>query len=164
MDPKDGKRGKREVAESLGTRLDNRKDLYAHMQFRPLTGFEERVSAAVDLHHARGQVCEALPSSIRSANSPSSSLAVHMAAQVYAKAVDDGKVTGRRHMDIPGSEAFGKGADMLAWRPEHAVGQFVPYAKLAQEGRSTKPGVPGGTMGRPMPIPRTLSLSSTTRF
>ncbi len=66
---------------------------------------------------------------------------------------------------MPGSNVFGKGPDMLAWRPEQAVGQFVPYGKLAQEGRApVKPGVQGGTMQRPMTIPRTLSLNSAKRF
>jgi hypothetical protein len=85
--------------------------------------------------------------------------------KVYRTAFTDKGAEGRgQPADIPGSQEHGKGKDMLAWKPEERVGRFVPFAGLAQEGRKTKQGVPGGTMGRPMPMPRALSLTSSTRF
>ncbi|PNG99591.1 hypothetical protein TSOC_014627, partial [Tetrabaena socialis] len=55
----------------------------------------------------------------------------------YGKAFDDsGRQGGRRSLPVPGSSDPAKGADLLQWRPEVRLGQFVPRGGLAQEGRA----------------------------
>lgn len=52
------------------------------------------------------------------------------------RAFDDGKITARgRPAVLPGSEGPGKGIDMLHWKADTRIGNFVRYGGLAQEGR-----------------------------
>lgn len=53
----------------------------------------------------------------------------------YAAAMDDGGSTGRKRVAMPGAADPAKGPDMLAWRPEVRVPQFVPRGGMAQENR-----------------------------
>ncbi|GIL63833.1 hypothetical protein Vafri_17825 [Volvox africanus] len=53
----------------------------------------------------------------------------------YRRAFDDTGIHGRRVLEIPGSQDPAKGPDMLYWKPEMRVAQFVPHGGLAQEGR-----------------------------
>ncbi|EFJ53000.1 hypothetical protein VOLCADRAFT_120136 [Volvox carteri f. nagariensis] len=77
-------------------RFDGRRDLYAHMTYKPLTGDEQAK---------------------------------------YRRAFDDTGIHGRRVVPVPGSDDPAKGPDMLQWKPEARVAQFVPRGGLAQEGR-----------------------------
>jgi hypothetical protein len=51
-----------------------------------------------------------------------------------ARCFDDGRVQGRRAVAAPGAGAA-EAEQLLAWRPNVRVGQFVPRGGLAQEGR-----------------------------
>ncbi|EFJ42406.1 hypothetical protein VOLCADRAFT_97481 [Volvox carteri f. nagariensis] len=53
----------------------------------------------------------------------------------YRRAFDDTGIHGRRVVPLPGSDDPVKGPDMLQWKPEARVAQFVPRGGLAQEGR-----------------------------
>jgi hypothetical protein len=56
-----------------------------------------------------------------------------------ASAWDDSGARGKRTGGEPPQRDWGSGPGILEWHPEQAVGQFVVFAKLAQEGRRTKP-------------------------
>ncbi|GFR42717.1 hypothetical protein Agub_g3641 [Astrephomene gubernaculifera] len=77
-------------------KFDGRRDLYAHMRFKPLTEVEQ---------------------------------------VKYSRAFDDRGTRGRKTVPMPGGDDPSKGPDLLHWRPEVRVGQFVPHGGLAQEGR-----------------------------
>ena len=56
----------------------------------------------------------------------------------YAKAFDDSGSRGRKALPVPGTDALSKGKslDLLMWKPDLRVAQFVPRGGLAQENRT----------------------------
>ncbi|GLC33993.1 hypothetical protein PLESTB_000826500 [Pleodorina starrii] len=104
-----GRLGKKTFPElPAPNHFDGRRDLYAHMRYRPLTD-DEQVK--------------------------------------YRRAFDDTGIHGRRVVQVPGSQDPAKGPDMLYWKPDMRVAQFVPHGGLAQEGR-LKGAKLRGTTGR----------------
>lgn len=91
-----GRHGKKPFPEMpQPNKFDGRRDLYAHMTYKPLTDTEQAK---------------------------------------WSQAFDDRGARGRRTVEAPGAEDPAK-SDMLQWRPNVRLGQFVPHGGLAQENR-----------------------------